>query len=105
MFNAPQHNVIREAVRQAIAPKWRGALIAATEITRAIGNVGRLIWRRVPGVKRVVWWTRSDEKVCVICGPLHGKTTDKSGRFPGGFISPPAHPNCRCETAYELIER
>ena len=95
-------DIIRKALRQAIAPKWRGALIAATEITRTIGNVGRIIWRRVPGVNHLVWYTRRDERVCPICQPLHGTVTNKKGVFPGGYVSPPAHPKCRCDVSYEV---
>lgn len=48
-----------------------------------------------------VWITAKDEKVCKICGPMHGKRAGVSERFtmPDGtdLYVPGAHVNCRCE--------
>lgn len=44
------------------------------------------------------WYTANDNRVCEICGPLHGKLrADWSRFFPSG---PPAHPACRCWIVY-----
>lgn len=45
---------------------------------------------RDAGVKRVMWVTDRDEKVCAVCGPRDGKVydIDKAPPFP--------HWNCRC---------
>lgn len=40
----------------------------------------------------VRWMTQEDERVCPICGPMHGivlRESEAMSRFP-------AHPNCRC---------
>lgn len=55
------------------------------------------------------WWTRDDEKVCEVCGPLHGITipmdqtftsNPTNGRYTGILTlvnAPLAHPACRCK--------
>jgi hypothetical protein len=46
------------------------------------------------------WVTAKDEKVCPICGPLHGKKVGITEQFKtkeGAFWAPGLHPNCRCE--------
>jgi len=43
--------------------------------------------------------TRADERVCAICGPLHGKIY-AAGTGP----QPPLHPNCRCKRIYHHTE-
>lgn len=42
------------------------------------------------------WVTRADEFVCPQCGPLHLVYTYIGNPYPGGLISTPAHPRCRC---------
>ena len=52
-----------------------------------------------------MWITAKDEKVCPVCGPLHGRKVGINEQFKtkeGDFWSPGLHPNCRCET--RLIE-
>ena len=51
-----------------------------------------------------VWITAKDEKVCKICGPLHGQKVGVNEQFHAkqgdaelAFWSPGVHPNCRCE--------
>lgn len=47
-----------------------------------------------------VWITAKDEKVCPICGPMHGEKVGVNERFklPNGMeiYVPGVHPNCRC---------
>lgn len=43
-----------------------------------------------------IWVTREDERVCDVCGPLHGETAPLNRPFPGGVMMPPEHPRCRC---------
>jgi hypothetical protein len=46
-----------------------------------------------------LWITAKDERVCKVCGPLHGKKVGVNERFKtaqGEFWSPGLHPNCRC---------
>ena len=52
-----------------------------------------------------IWITAKDEKVCPVCGPLHGQKVLVSEQFKtkeGDFWSPGVHPNCRC--VVRLIE-
>jgi hypothetical protein len=42
------------------------------------------------------WYTAGDERVCSVCGPLHGTQQPIGQPFPGGFMSPKAHSLCRC---------
>ena len=75
----------------------RPALIAISETTDALSSAV-LIYAALIALLGVpsadVWNTRADEKVCPICGPLHGTRRDVWGeQFPRG---PHAHPRCRC---------
>lgn len=52
-----------------------------------------------------MWVTARDERVCPVCGPLHGKKVLIGQQFKtaeGAFWSPGLHPNCRC--VVRLIE-
>lgn len=52
-----------------------------------------------------IWITAKDEKVCPVCGPLHGQKVLVNEQFKtpeGDFWSPGVHPNCRC--VVRLIE-
>jgi hypothetical protein len=89
--------------------------IARTEITRsfAVGNM--LAWQATGYITGKRWMTARDELVCPICGPMHEQVVEVESNFAlpeealtpevrrlivSGqqefFISPPAHPNCRC---------
>jgi hypothetical protein len=75
----------------------RAELIAITEITRARSQGERAAAEMLAelGIPVVgTWFTMEDERVCLICGPLH-LTPEAywSQFFPEGS---PAHPRCRC---------
>lgn len=88
----------------------RAKRIAVTEVTRTYAAGNTAAWKSTGLVTAKVWQTAVDERVCPICGPLHGKTVEIDGNFsllgeslPPGFnpaemifIHPPAHPGCRC---------
>lgn len=79
--------------------KSRAEVIALTETARAISTVQLETFKR-NGIKEKEWVTSRDERVCEICGPLHGKTIKISGYFESGDFSegaPPIHPRCRCD--------
>lgn len=75
----------------------RASAIAVTEVTRASSQAAA--WYQQELAKSGLtmnrrWYTLADERVCPICGPLHGQLESVwAARFPDG---PPAHPNCRC---------
>jgi hypothetical protein len=59
-----------------------------------------------------VWLTAKDERVCPLCGPLHGMKVPLVEKFPvgtGALWTPGVHPNCRCEVRLtqrlELVEK
>lgn len=88
--------------------RYRAETIARTE-TVAAANEGQLqLWKQaqqrglLPGKVRRKWITTPDERLCPICKGLNGKTAPLDGPFPGGFMNPPAHPNCRCATGLAL---
>jgi hypothetical protein len=52
-----------------------------------------------------MWVTAHDERVCPVCGPLHGQKVGVNEQFRshvGQFWTPGLHPNCRC--VVRLIE-
>ncbi|GIV82774.1 MAG: hypothetical protein KatS3mg051_2128 [Anaerolineae bacterium] len=87
--------------------RQRAELIATTEVTRAYAEGNRLAYREA-GVTQWQWTTARDERVCPVCGPLHGRVVSIGTDFRGGlpdevlsmvpqsFTAPPAHPRCRC---------
>lgn len=86
-----------EALIQDLQPyfgRQRAELIAATEVTQAYAQGTLRGYRESGVVEQVEWRTASDERVCPVCGPLHGTRTTLDGDFDGYF--PPAHPRCRC---------
>lgn len=60
-----------------------------------------------------VWITAKDERVCKICGPLHGKRVKVGEQFEtsaGKIWTPGTHPNCRCHVRlianqFSLVEK
>jgi len=83
--------------------------ITATEITRAMyeGENAFAAQLREAGFEYVrYWYTVNDERVCPICGPLHGlPETPEGGWDPSGVgpgIFPDAHINCRCGIITEI---
>ncbi len=48
------------------------------------------------------WSTARDERVCPICGSLHGETVKEDETFSNGDELPPAHPSCRCAVKYHM---
>lgn len=82
--------------------KKRAEMIAVTEVTRIYAEGNILAWKATGLVGAKKWQTANDERVCPICGPLHGMivgidengfTTEVGGL---GLTAPPAHPRCRC---------
>ncbi len=89
--------VDKESFRQAgtkvfSKAQYRMEMIARTEVLRA-HNMGRLKFHERVGVQRLEWLAMDDERMCLVCGGLDGKT------FPiEGFPQQPAHPHCRCSS-------
>lgn len=83
----------------------RAEKIAATELTRSIstGERSAMAWieSQTSGRSKSLWYTAADERVCAVCGPLHGQRDELwREKFPDG---PPAHPNCRCYLQWQPL--
>lgn len=76
----------------------RAKLIAATEVTSAFTRGNEAAYRESGVVGEVEWYTARDERVCPICGRLHG-TRVRLGELFEGVYKPAAHPGCRCRLA------
>lgn len=80
----------------------RARTIAVTEFTRAHFEGTREAAEEIRkvGFEMIgIWRTAVDDRVCPICAPLEG-VREVGGTWSG--YQPPAHPNCRCDIAYEL---
>jgi len=76
------------------------AITAATEAATAGVRAYREGLRAEHNLEYVmVWETANDERVCPVCGALHGKREDEWG----GRSGPPAHPRCRCGVRLERV--
>jgi rubrerythrin len=76
------------------------AITAATEAATAGVRAYREGLRAEHNLEYVmIWETANDERVCPICGALHGKREDEWG----GRSGPPAHPRCRCGVRLERV--
>jgi SPP1 gp7 family putative phage head morphogenesis protein len=79
----------------------RAKMIARTESMRA-RNMGSLEGAKQSRLKLVKEWDASNDP-CPTCKALHGKRIALDAKFDykgEQFLSPPAHPNCRCSLRY-----
>jgi len=79
----------------------RAQRIAVTETTRVYAEADNLyaleLRNQYPEMSVTkTWWTNNDDRVCPICGPLHGRTVAMDEPFDPDIDNPPAHVNCRC---------
>lgn len=65
-------------------------LLQNVEQEHAVNMASQLAFKKC-GIRTVVWYTRLDERVCEICGNLHGQEFEV-----GNVPRIPAHPHCRC---------
>ena len=80
----------------------RALMVARTETIAASNEGQQALWRAAaaagdlaPSETRRVWVvTRDDRLDEEICEPLDGAEAELGGVFPGGYMNPPAHPNC-----------
>ena len=86
----------------------RSLMIATTEITRAYATAAQMagedLAEEFPEVRVIKrWWTNNDDRVCPICGPLHGTVVDVDQGFNsivGSLVQPPAHVLCLTGDAF-----
>ncbi len=84
--------------------------IAITEATRAYFEGVRDTQSELSKIgfrTQLIWYTVNDDRVCLICGPLHGQaeTSPGSGVWDSGgiIVTQPAHTGCRCGTGSEAV--
>lgn len=116
-FNAWQrgelaHNLGLPSLALELQPTFgekRAKTIAITETTRIYSEAERQTTIADPDIVYLRWMTGADERVCSICGPLHGRIVGKGEKgvsHPGGAFMgfPPAHVNCRCRIVEETAK-
>jgi len=81
----------------------RAATIARTETT-AFNEYIRLQTARLNGCRTKTWWNPMDEKTTKVCRSLTGTTVLVDEPFSGGFMSPPAHGNCRSHLEFDYAQ-
>ena len=94
----------------------RAHRIAVTEVTRLYAAGNQVAWMGTGVVHGKVWQTSQDERVCLICKPLHNQVVELEASFSipldqmtpelarralqlgdeFHYAHPPAHVNCRC---------
>lgn len=89
-----------EAITPVFGPE-RAERIAVTETTRIFTEAQRFVEESNPDTLYLRMLTAADEKVCPICGPLHGAVRKKADKFYehpqlGKVQGPPFHVRCRC---------
>lgn len=109
----PLKNRVAERADRMVAKAItdRANMVGEAEAYAAKNQAKSVLWMyrkdRMPESARVVWYTAKDERVCSVCGPLHGKSRKVDEPFKikgvGKVWGPPLHPRCRCDVA--LAER
>ena len=108
-FTRNKESITQLSQRLATSPAFsdeRARMIAVTEVTRAYSEGNAVAWKESGVTEGREWLTSVDERVCPICGPLHGQVKPWGEQFEsrgGSFDGPPAHPRCRCDTAPVVI--
>jgi len=77
--------------------------VSITETTNAVTIAERTVLDEAEelGVNvTMTWHTKLDERVCPVCGPLHGRGPEKW--FEDFRQGPPAHVRCRCFLLYHF---
>jgi len=78
----------------------RADMIGITETARVFVEAQRLAEANNPYTVAFRWLTSADERVCPICGPMHGQVRRKADGYAGG-VDIPAHTRCRCHEVPE----
>ena len=89
-------------IRNVIKPMFgmgRAQLVARTELTNVISVAEQVAVNTFEATIEAVmiWYTKLDERVCIICRPRHDRERGINWEIP-----PPAHPRCRCETKWRI---
>jgi len=95
----PTAQDLEDGLARAFGPS-RAAAVSVTQTTDAQSVGGDAGIAATVGLSDGdIWITETDERVCVICEPLHLMARRVwRAQYPTG---PPAHVNCRCIVGYE----
>lgn len=95
-------NEATERILAAVGDEDRAELIARHETMTAASEGQRRGWAQaaedglLDEAMRRTWITTPDERLCPICETLDGTVAEMDGEYPGGYLGPPAHVQCRC---------
>ena len=103
-IGATKKQMVKRLTQVADDLTWKRAeLIVKTE-TGAVAEWMRWKTAELNGVNHKQWVTLADEKVCPVCGALHGEEVRVSEGFSNGMQIPPAHARCRCFLRFDFVE-
>lgn len=91
---------MKKEVKKVLAEEmdWRVDRIVRTELMEAYSEASQIKYKE-SDVKKLIWFTAEDERVCPICEPNHNAVVLRGATFPSGTTKEPAHIQCRCTTA------
>lgn len=78
------------------AKGYRAQVIARTETAQAFAYANEQALEVSGVVENYQWITAEDERVCVVCGPLHGERRNAKQSYTSGLRPAFAHIQCRC---------
>ena len=78
---AGEHLDVLRAKLLPLFGKTRADMIAITEITRIFAQGNLAAWQSTGVVSGKRWQTANDERVCPLCGPLHGQIVELNSNF------------------------
>ena len=99
----------QQLVYAAKVHRRRAALIAQTEMATAYNAGWQMTIQQnvedgvLPSDTKKIWLTAEDEKVCPVCGKMHGEEVLWNEPFSDGSMYPPSHPNCRCHYKIDFM--
>ncbi len=116
---------LTDRLQKLVYPPSRAEAIAVTEVTRVMAEGNMQLWESAGVVTGKQWLTAFDERVCPICGPMHGTIVELENNWnftpemransptldkalnsikQSSFRAPPAHVNCRCYLQPVILE-
>lgn len=100
----------KQLVYAAKMHRRRAALIAQTEMATAYNAGWHMTIQKnveegvLPADTKKIWLTAEDEKVCPVCGKMHGEEVLWNEPFSDGSMYPPSHPQCRCHYKIDITQ-
>lgn len=90
---------LAERIRDLVdVDRYRSTMIARTEVLAASNRATIFGYKQSGVVVGKRWVATHDERTCDECIDLDEEYVKLDADFPGGYMEPPIHPNCRCTT-------